>query len=56
MTEKNQPSPKEDSSPRNSHAWVFDERMGWIDVGEFLSRTTKLNKELTEKIKDNEKE
>lgn len=55
MAEKNEQSPKEDSPLRKSPAWVFDERMGWIDVDEFLSRTTKLSKELARKINSCEK-
>lgn len=50
MAEKREPSPKVDSPHKKSPIWVYDERLGWIDVSEFLSRTIKLREELARKI------
>lgn len=55
MTGKMEPSLNEDTFVKKSPAWVFDERTGWIDVNEFLSRTSKLSEDLAKKISDHKK-
>jgi len=51
MDKKTEKPPKEDELLKKCPAWVFDERMGWIDVNEFLSKTANLSEELARKIK-----
>lgn len=46
MEKEKKPSPKEDSAPDKSYQWVFDERTGWINVTDFLSRMIKLSNDL----------
>lgn len=54
MTVKNEQSPEEDSQVKKAPAWVFDESIGWIDVNDFLSKTSKLSEELHKKIAEKE--
>lgn len=55
MDGKSKLSPKEDTFYGKPPAWVFDEQTGWINVNEFLSRTTKLREELNRKMSKCEK-
>ena len=46
MSKKSNQNPQKDVSFDKPTTWIFDETMGWIDTGAFLSKIKKLSMEL----------